>query len=135
MRLASFRKCCGFRLSPRDYHEVINHPDVDAVAICSSTNTHASMMIEAARAGKHIFCEKPIAYDLAKIDEALDVVEKAGVLLQIGLTAGLTQISNTCVRWLQQGKLANRISSALPVEIRPLRRSNISRSRAAFFST
>ena len=67
-----------------DYHEVINHPDVDAVAICSSTNTHASMMIEAARAGKHIFCEKPIAYDLAKIDEALDVVEKAGVLLQIG---------------------------------------------------
>ncbi len=41
-------------------------------------------MIEAARAHKHIFCEKPIAYDLAKIDEALMEVEKAGVLLQIG---------------------------------------------------
>ncbi len=67
-----------------DYRKVINSPEIDAVAICSSTNTHAQMMIEAARAGKQIFCEKPIAYDLAKIDEALGEVEKAGVLLQIG---------------------------------------------------
>lgn len=67
-----------------DYRDVINNPNVDAVAICSSTNTHAQMMIEAARAGKHIFCEKPIAYDLARIDEALAAVEQAGVLLQIG---------------------------------------------------
>ena len=67
-----------------DYREVINNPEVDAVAICSSTDTHAQMMIEAAAAGKHIFCEKPIAYDLARIDEALAAVQKAGVLLQIG---------------------------------------------------
>ncbi len=71
-------------LATADYHEVLNSPEVDAVAICSSTNTHAQMMIEAARAGKHIFCEKPIAYDLAIIDKALAEVEKAGVLLQIG---------------------------------------------------
>ncbi|HEX9017873.1 MAG TPA: inositol 2-dehydrogenase [Anaerolineaceae bacterium] len=67
-----------------DYQAVIRSPEVDAVAICSSTNTHAQMMIEAAQAGKHIFCEKPIAYDLVKIDEALAAVAKAGVLLQIG---------------------------------------------------
>lgn len=67
-----------------NYREVIDNPEVDAVAVCSSTNTHAQMMIEAARAGKHIFCEKPIAYDLAKIDKALAEVQKAGVLLQIG---------------------------------------------------
>ena len=71
-------------LATADYLEVINNPEVDAVAICSSTNTHAQMMIEAALAGKHIFCEKPIAYDLRTIDEALSTVEKAGVLLQIG---------------------------------------------------
>lgn len=71
-------------LATADYLEVINHPEIDAVAICSSTNTHARMIIEAAQAGKHIFCEKPIAYDLAVIDEALSAVEKAGVLLQIG---------------------------------------------------
>jgi myo-inositol 2-dehydrogenase/D-chiro-inositol 1-dehydrogenase len=57
---------------------------VDAVLICSSTETHASLISEAARAGKHIFCEKPIALDLAKIDTALEAVGHAGVKLQIG---------------------------------------------------
>lgn len=71
-------------LASGDYRTVINNPEVDAVAICSSTNTHAQFIVEAARAGKHIFCEKPIAYDLEKIDGALAEVEKAGVLLQIG---------------------------------------------------
>jgi myo-inositol 2-dehydrogenase / D-chiro-inositol 1-dehydrogenase len=67
-----------------DYKEILNDPAIDAVAICSSTDTHARMIVEAAQAGKQIFCEKPIAYDLAKIDEALAAVEKAGVKLQIG---------------------------------------------------
>jgi myo-inositol 2-dehydrogenase / D-chiro-inositol 1-dehydrogenase len=67
-----------------DCRSIMEDPDIDAVAICSSTDTHASMIVEAARNGKHIFCEKPIAYDLAKIDEALKAVEDAGVTLQIG---------------------------------------------------
>jgi len=67
-----------------DYHAILNDPAINAVAICSSTDTHAKIMTEAALAGKHIFCEKPIAYDLVKIDSALKVVDKAGVKLQIG---------------------------------------------------
>src|SRR6056297_791529 len=67
-----------------DPSELIGSSDVDAVVICSSTDTHARFMIEAARAGKHIFCEKPIALDLDAIDEALAEVKKAGVKLQIG---------------------------------------------------
>jgi myo-inositol 2-dehydrogenase/D-chiro-inositol 1-dehydrogenase len=67
-----------------DYREIINDPRVEAVAICSSTDTHARMIVEAARAGKHVFCEKPISPDLAKIDEALAEVDKARVKLQIG---------------------------------------------------
>jgi myo-inositol 2-dehydrogenase/D-chiro-inositol 1-dehydrogenase len=67
-----------------DYHEILTDPEIDAVAICSSTDTHARIIVEAAQAGKQIFCEKPIAHDLDKIDEALAAVEKAGVRLQIG---------------------------------------------------
>jgi myo-inositol 2-dehydrogenase/D-chiro-inositol 1-dehydrogenase len=67
-----------------DYHAILSDPTIDAVAICSSTDTHAKIVIEAAQAGKHIFCEKPIDHDLAKIDAALQAVEKAGVKLQIG---------------------------------------------------
>jgi myo-inositol 2-dehydrogenase/D-chiro-inositol 1-dehydrogenase len=71
-------------LAVEDYRAILSDPSVEAVAICSSTDTHADLISEAAQAGKHIFCEKPIAYDLEKIDAALDAVEKAGVKLQIG---------------------------------------------------
>ena len=70
--------------STADYHDILADPAIDAVAICSSTDTHTQIIIEAAQAGKHIFCEKPIDHDLAKIDAALAAVEKAGVKLQIG---------------------------------------------------
>lgn len=67
-----------------DYHVILSDPAIDAVAICSSTDTHAAIVVEAAQAGKHIFCEKPIDLDVAKIDSALQAVEQAGVKLQIG---------------------------------------------------
>ncbi|MCS6846075.1 MAG: inositol 2-dehydrogenase [Caldilineales bacterium] len=59
-------------------------PTVDAVLICSVTATHAPFIEAAAAAGKHVFCEKPIALDLAQIDRALAAVAKAGVKLQVG---------------------------------------------------
>jgi myo-inositol 2-dehydrogenase/D-chiro-inositol 1-dehydrogenase len=71
-------------LATDDYRQIIRHPAVEAVVICSSTNTHAQFIIEAAQAGKHIFCEKPIDLDLKRIDAALEAVEKAGVKLQVG---------------------------------------------------
>jgi myo-inositol 2-dehydrogenase/D-chiro-inositol 1-dehydrogenase len=64
--------------------EVLASPDVDAVAICSSTDTHVPFMIAAAKAGKAIFCEKPISLDLGKVDEALAVIESSGVPFQVG---------------------------------------------------
>ena len=58
--------------------------DVDAVAICSSTATHADLMVAAARAGKAIFCEKPVSLELGEVDRALAEVRRAGVTFQIG---------------------------------------------------
>jgi myo-inositol 2-dehydrogenase/D-chiro-inositol 1-dehydrogenase len=68
----------------KDYREIMENPDIEAVMICSSTDTHARMIEEAAAAGKHIFCEKPIDFDLDRIDKALEAVDKAGVKLQVG---------------------------------------------------
>ena len=67
-----------------DHRPIMENPEIDAVVICSSTDTHTQFIIEAAEAGKHIFCEKPIAFELAEIDKALAAVEQAGVKLQIG---------------------------------------------------
>ena len=54
------------------------------MAICSSADSHAELMIAAARAGKAIFCEKPVSLDLAELDRALAVVQESGVPFQIG---------------------------------------------------
>ncbi len=64
--------------------EVLDDKSIDAVVISSPTDTHADLIIGAARAGKHIFCEKPIDLNLSRIDLALAAVEKAGVKLQVG---------------------------------------------------
>jgi len=67
-----------------DYRDVLNHPEVEAVVICSPTDTHAAYIVEAAKAGKHIFCEKPVDLSLQVIRGALDAVAKAGVKLMVG---------------------------------------------------
>ena len=64
--------------------EILADPQIQAVLICSPTSTHADLIAAAAKAGKHIFCEKPIAFTLDAIDRALDAVKAAGVQLQIG---------------------------------------------------
>lgn len=68
----------------RDYHELLADPSIDAILIATSTDTHAFIIKDVAAARKDIFCEKPLALDLAKIDDALEMVKKANVKLQVG---------------------------------------------------
>lgn len=79
-----FLKKCGVANVTKDARDIFNDKEIEAVIICSSTDTHAKYIIEAARAGKHIFCEKPIDYDLKKVHEAIQAAKDAGVKLQIG---------------------------------------------------
>jgi myo-inositol 2-dehydrogenase/D-chiro-inositol 1-dehydrogenase len=64
--------------------EILADSQIEAVLICSPTGTHTDLIVQAAQAGKHIFCEKPIAFSLEQIDYALAAVKAAGVQLQIG---------------------------------------------------
>jgi myo-inositol 2-dehydrogenase/D-chiro-inositol 1-dehydrogenase len=68
----------------QDHQRIMEDDSIEAIIICSSTDTHAQMIEEASMVGKHIFCEKPIDHDLAKIDRVLDVVKEAGVKFQVG---------------------------------------------------
>ena len=67
-----------------DARELINSQEVDAVAICTSTESHVELIEAAAAAAKPIFCEKPIAQELEDVDRALAAVERAGVLFMVG---------------------------------------------------
>ena len=77
-------KAFGIKTVFKSYLDIINHPEVEAVVICSPTDTHAAYIVEAAKAGKHIFCEKPVDLSLKVIKDAIDVVKKAGVKFMIG---------------------------------------------------
>jgi myo-inositol 2-dehydrogenase / D-chiro-inositol 1-dehydrogenase len=63
---------------------LIDDPTIDAIAICTSTDTHVEFIHAAAKAGKAIFCEKPVSMDLALVDAALAAVAAAGVPMHIG---------------------------------------------------
>jgi myo-inositol 2-dehydrogenase/D-chiro-inositol 1-dehydrogenase len=68
-------------LEPAD---IIEDPDIEAVLICSPTPTHAEFTEAAAKAGKHVFCEKPIDLDPSRVHRTLEIVDDAGVKLQVG---------------------------------------------------
>lgn len=63
---------------------VIANNDIDAIVICSSTDTHAHYVMQAAKAGKHIFCEKPVDLSISVIQDTIDAASKAGVKFMPG---------------------------------------------------
>lgn len=67
-----------------DYHDLLNDSDLQAVIVAAPTNTHRDIVIDAANAGKAIFCEKPTALTLAATREMLEATNRVGVLFQVG---------------------------------------------------
>ena len=67
-----------------DYHKILEDKDIEIVLICSSTDTHSKISLEAIEAGKHIFCEKPIDHDVNKIKEVMEALKKSSVKYQVG---------------------------------------------------
>jgi len=74
----------GIPAVPGSFEELLDTGSLDAVAICSPTDTHARYIEAAAGAGKHIFCEKPVDQDLEVIRGVLAEVERSGVRLMVG---------------------------------------------------
>ena len=80
----AWAKEMGFENLHKDVEAVINDDTIDAVYICTPTDTHADLIIKAALKGKAIFCEKPVDLDILKILEVQKVLKDTGVLFQIG---------------------------------------------------
>ena len=75
----AFSEQWGYESYTTDWHKVIEDDDIDLVDICVPNNVHAEIAIAAAKAGKAIFCEKPLALDGPQAETMVDAVEKAGV--------------------------------------------------------
>jgi myo-inositol 2-dehydrogenase/D-chiro-inositol 1-dehydrogenase len=84
---------------------ILNDPEIEAVFICTPTDTHASWIEQAARAGKHIFCEKPISLSSAQTSRALQIAEEEGVLLQVGFNRRMDPSFRKLKQLVQSGEL------------------------------
>jgi len=74
---AAWAKDMGIASISKNHLDIINDKSIDVVLICSSTDTHSAISLEAIAAGKHVFCEKPIDHDIGRINSVLDALKKA----------------------------------------------------------
>lgn len=105
--MENWAKSMGIKKCYEDPEAIITDQGIDAIFICSATNTHADLIKRGAAAGKHIFCEKPIDTDLKKIQETLDVVKKAGVKLQVGFVRRFDHNHKKVHDTVAEGRLGN----------------------------
>ncbi len=88
-----------------DATRVIGRNDVDAVLICSATSVHEEQVVAAAKAGKAVFCEKPLAFDLPSIDRMAEAVEKHNVPLQVGFNRRFDPVFSRVQRGIANGEV------------------------------
>ena len=98
-------KECGVPSCSKDPDDVFLNPDIDAVVITSVTDTHADFIIRAAKAGKDIFCEKPIDHDVDRIVEAIHAVQEANVILQVGFMRRFDVHNHALAEAVHEGKI------------------------------
>ena len=95
----------GIKKTSSDWHDVVTYPEVDAVLVCSPTPTHAEITIAALKAGKHVFCEKPVHTSVEKIMEVAKTAEETGKKLQIGFNRRFDHNHRRVQRLAQAGSL------------------------------
>lgn len=88
-----------------DFNLMLEKADIDAIIICTSTDAHKQIIIDAAHREKHIFCEKPIALSLEETDEALSAVREEGVLMQIGFMRRFDPALSSAKKEIDKGSI------------------------------
>lgn len=95
----------GWQEASTDWKAVVNRPDIDVVDISSTGNMHAPMAIAAAKAGKHIICEKPLANTVKEAEQMLAAAKAAGVKHMCGFTYRFNPAIQTIKKLISSGQL------------------------------
>lgn len=90
-----------------DYRKILENKTISAVAVVSPTNLHHDIVIDCANAGKHVFCEKPMAINTAECDEMIDACRKNGVKLQIGFMRRHDASFKEAKKLLDEGRIGD----------------------------
>jgi len=108
----------------KSFDDLLAVPGVDAVVICSPTDTHADYVVNAAKAGKQIFCEKPLDLSLERVKEVMSIIGETGVKLMLGFNRRFDPeflkirqlVQNDAVGEIQIVKITSRDPGPPPVE-------------------
>ena len=88
-----------------DYKEILSDPEIDAVIVVAPTNLHKQIVIDCAAAGKHIFCEKPMAMTVEECDEMIAACDRYKVKLQIGFMRRFDASFREAKRLVEEGAI------------------------------
>lgn len=96
---------CGTAV--KDYHDVLNDPEIEAISICTPNKSHSEITIAALKAGKNVLCEKPAARTYAEALEMQKVQHETGKVLNIGVVNRFNDNVNRIKKIIDSGKLGN----------------------------
>ncbi len=100
----------GFEAHATRWQDVVHRPDIDIVDICTPNSTHAEIAIAAAKAGKHILCEKPMAVSSAEARQMVEAVRAAGVVNMVGLNYRHTPAVVMAKKIIDEGRIGTILS-------------------------
>jgi predicted dehydrogenase len=109
-RAAATARRHGFASWCTDWHDVVSHPEIDLVDIATFNDTHVEIAMAAAHAGKHIYCEKPLAMNGRQALAAVQAVEEAGVATMVGFNYIHNPIQTYVRQLLESGELGRVVS-------------------------
>jgi predicted dehydrogenase len=101
----TFHKQFGFRSCHSDWRKLIDDPAIDIISITTPNTLHKEMAIAAARAGKHVHCEKPLAPSVAEAEEMMKAAEAAGVKTQVGYNYIKNPVLKLARQMIEAGEL------------------------------
>jgi len=97
----------GWEEYATDWREVVGREDIHVIDIASATNNHMEIALEAAKAGKHIFCEKPLAMNASEAKQMLDAAEETGVIHMLGHNYRRVPAIGLAKKLIEDGRLGH----------------------------
>ncbi|WP_339728388.1 Gfo/Idh/MocA family oxidoreductase [uncultured Gimesia sp.] len=89
----------------QDYRDLLNDKDIDAVCIATPDHWHAKQVLDSLKAGKHVYCEKPMTHHISEAMDVVDAWKKSGLVVQVGVQSTSMPIWNEVRALVNEGKL------------------------------
>ncbi len=108
-KAAAARRALGFRRSTGDWRALIADPAIDVVDVCTPNHLHREMVLAAVAAGKHVYCEKPLALVAQEAAEMAEAADRAGVTHLVGFNFPCNPILQAARQMIAAGELGDLI--------------------------